>query len=270
VLAIERSDEHAWRAAIEIPRSHWLCHPVPDRVPVTLLAEAFRQAGLAICVAGLGMGQSAHFVVSDMTVRVEADELRFPRFGALEGTLDVGFTGIRYRKGVPHVLEVDYRLPGLAAGHVNAQVLADRDYRVIRRNALAFADDEARGAGAELVQVIERAHGSVRARLGIDESDPFFFDHPVDHVPGMLLLHAASLIHEREHAAPPQYLTISFPAFGELRSPTDIDATLGEHGVDISFAQGPRAIATARTDARAECDAPVSGDAAAAGDSARG
>ncbi|MFC4243664.1 AfsA-related hotdog domain-containing protein [Gryllotalpicola reticulitermitis] len=247
VWAIERAGEQAWRADVEIPRSHWLCHPVPDRVPVTLLAEAFRQAGLAICVAGLGMGQSVRFVVSDMTVRVETDELRFPRFGALDGKLEADFTGIRYRKGVPHVLEVDYRLPGLASGHVNAQVLADRDYRAIRRNAVEFTD-AALGAGAELIQVTDRGPGTMTARLGIDESDPFFFDHPVDHVPGMLLLHAAERIHEGELGTAPRFLTISFPAFGELRSATDLQATLTGHGVETSFAQGHRVIGTARSD----------------------
>lgn len=226
---------------------------MPDRVPITLLAEAFRQAGLAICVAGLGMGQSVRFVVSDMTVRVDADELRFPRFGALEGKLEVTFAGIRYRKGVPHVLEVDYRLPGLASGRVNAQVLGDRDYRVVRRNAVVFLD-EARGAGAELVQITGRTPEALAARLGIDESDPFFFDHAVDHVPGMLLLHAASRIHESEHGVPPRYLTVSFPAFGELRSATDIDAKLNPYGIETSFAQSGRVIATARTDFRPHCD----------------
>jgi len=253
VWAIDRSGEHSWTADVEIPRSHWLCHPVPDRVPITLLAEAFRQAGLAICVAGLGMGQSVRFVVSDMTVRVDADELRLPRFGAFEGKLQVEFTGIRYRKGVPHVLEVDYCLPGLASGHVNAQVLGDRDYRVVRRNAVVFAD-EARGVGAELVEVTDRTPSSLSARLGIDESDPFFFDHAVDHVPGMLLLHAASRIHEREHGVPPRYLTVSFPAFGELRSATAIDAKLSPCGIESSFTQGERVIATARTDSRPSCD----------------
>lgn len=247
VWAIERAGEQVWHADVEIPRSHWLSHPVPGRVPVTLLAETFRQAGLAICVAGLGMGQSARFIVSDMTVRVEAADLRFPRFGALEGRLEVVFTGIRYRKGVPHVLEVDYCLPGLASGHVSAQVLTDRDYRAIRRNAAEFTD-EPLGAGADLVQVTSRTEGSLRAHLGVDESDPFFFDHPVDHLPGMLLLHAAASIHEREHGAPPRFLTIAFPSFGELRSATEVAGTLGAQGVELSFAQGSRVIAMASTD----------------------
>ncbi|GAA4161027.1 ScbA/BarX family gamma-butyrolactone biosynthesis protein [Gryllotalpicola daejeonensis] len=246
--AIDAISEHTWRADVEIPRSHWLCHPTPDRVPVTLLAEAFRQAGLAICVAGLGMGQSVHFVVSSMTVRVEPEDLRFPRFGALEGTLEVTFTSVQHRKGIPHVLVVDYLLPGIASGRVNARVLVDSDYRAIRRNAAAL-DEQVREFGGDLIETVSRSKGQLSARLGVDESDPFFFDHPVDHLPGMLLLHAAALVHEREHGVPPRFLTVSFPAFGELRSATTIDAAISDHGVRAAFSQGGRLIAAAITDA---------------------
>jgi len=247
VWAIERVSEHLWYADVEIPRSHWLCHPVPDIVPVTLLAEAFRQAGLAICVAGLGMGQSVHFVVSRMTVNVEVEALHFPRFGALAGRLEVTFADIGYRKGVPHVLDVDYVLPGFASGHVDARILTDHDYQVLRRNA-APLDDEIQGSVEKLVDVIERDGSHLVARLGLNESDPFFFDHPVDHLPGMLMLHSAARVHEDEFGVAPRFLTIEFPAFGEFRMETDLTADLTEHGADITFGQGGREIARAVTD----------------------
>jgi hypothetical protein len=245
VWAIEAVTENSWRADVEIPRSHWLCHPVPDRVPVTLLAEAFRQAGLAICVAGLGMG-SVHFVVSSMTVRVEPETLRFPRFGALEGTLDVTFSDVRYRTGVPHVLVVDYELPGIASGRVDARVLIDRDYRVIRRNAVSL-DEHEPVAGVALLSELSRSEGRMTARLGVDESDPFFFDHPVDHLPGMLLLHTAAVVHERELGVPPRFLSVGFPAFGELRVDTTVEAALSPEGAEVAFLQGGRVIASGVT-----------------------
>ena len=251
VWAIERAYEgeggQTWYAAVEIPRSHWLCHPVPDIVPVTLLAEAFRQAGLAICVAGLGMGQTVHFVVSTMTVRLETESLHFPRFGALEGRLEVTFADIGYRKGVPHLLDVDYVLPGLASGHVDARILADRDYQVLRRNATSL-DDEIRDALSELVDVRERDGDHIVARLGVNESDPFFFDHPVDHLPGMLLFHSAARLHQNEYGVQPRFLAIDFPAFGEFRVATSIEADFSPTGAHATFVQGDRTIATAITD----------------------
>ncbi|HVX07679.1 AfsA-related hotdog domain-containing protein [Humibacter sp.] len=247
VWAIEQVSEQSWCAEIEIPRSHWLCHPAPSRVPVTLLAEAFRQAGLAICVAGLGMGNSVQFVVSTMTLRVETDALFFPRFGALQGQLEVTFAEIRYRKDLPYILEVDYLLPGVASGHVGARVLAEHEYRAIRRHAEAL-DDEIRETPTELIEVVDRTDEHLQARLAINEADPFFFDHQVDHLPGMLLLHASALVHEDAFGEPPRFLTVSFPSFGELRAETAIEADFTSHGMHASFVQGDRTIATSITD----------------------
>jgi len=246
--ALRDGEGQTWYADVEIPRSHWLCHPVPDVIPVTLLAEAFRQAGMAICVAGLGMGQSVHFVVSSMTVVLDAEPLHFPRFGAFEGHLEVTFAEIGYRKGVPYVLDVDYVLPGVASGHVDARILSDRDYRVMRRNAVPL-DDEVRTSLAPLIDGVERDGDHAVARLGVNESDPFFFDHAVDHLPGMLLLHAVARIHEDEHGVPPRFLTIAFPTFGEFRTATTIAADFSPTGSEVAFMQGDRIIATATTDA---------------------
>jgi hypothetical protein len=41
-------------------------------------------------------------------------------------------------------------------------------------------------------------HRSAHARLVIDQSHPFFFDHPLDHVPGLLLIEAMNQLAERE------------------------------------------------------------------------
>jgi hypothetical protein len=76
----------------------------------------------------------------------------------------------------------------------------------------------------------------------------------------MLLLHAAARIHEGQHGVPPRYLAVSFPAFGELRSTTDIDARLGPYGIESAFVQAGRVIATARTDFRQQCDEAVEAD----------
>lgn len=39
-----------------------------------------------------------------------------------------------------------------------------------------------------MTEAIKHQPGHVRATLSVDEQDPFFFDHPLDHVPAMLLL----------------------------------------------------------------------------------
>jgi hypothetical protein len=54
--------------------------------------------------------------------------------------------------------------------------------------------------------------------LGIDRSDPFFFDHPLDHVPGMLLLCAAADLARRGGGVPHQ---------GRLRATANFRALSG-------------------------------------------
>jgi A-factor biosynthesis hotdog domain len=45
---------------------------------------------------------------------------------------------------------------------------------------------------------LRQDHRGAHARLLIDQSHPFFFDHPLDHVPGLLLIEAMNQLAERE------------------------------------------------------------------------
>lgn len=48
--------------------------------------------------------------------------------------------------------------------------------------------------------VVQRSPQSLYAQLVVDESHPYFFDHPLDHIPGILLIEAALQL--AEHASP--------------------------------------------------------------------
>ncbi|WP_022881865.1 AfsA-related hotdog domain-containing protein [Gryllotalpicola ginsengisoli] len=246
VRTVEQLGDTTWNAHISLPRSHWLNHPRPGRVPLTLMAETLRQAGMAVCTAGLGFDASVHFVISSMSLQTVPDLLVFPRFGALEAVLEVEFREVTLRRGVPHRLEVDYLLPGAGSGHVSAQVLADRDYRAIRRNAAALADHLPQTA-EDLLPGLRRRGATVTAGVGVDEADPFFFDHAVDHLPGMLLLHSAVELHERTVGRRPADVSISFPAFGELGAATQLRAEVRGAVVASAFTQGGRLVAEATT-----------------------
>ncbi|HEY5223674.1 MAG TPA: AfsA-related hotdog domain-containing protein [Microbacteriaceae bacterium] len=237
----QRSDAD-WEVDLSLPRSHWLCHPSPGLVPLTLTAEALRQAGLAVCVAGLGMDPSVHFVISALSAHTDREQLVFPRFGAFECTAAVSFAEIVYRKGLPHRLEVGYTIGTAVTAHISAQVLSDLDYRVVRRGAQALGDAVFEHAETLLIDPV-RTGASARATLGVNEADPFFFDHPVDHLPGMLLLHAAAALHEHATGAPATTVEITFPAFAELRVPTHLHAEIDKVSSRTTISQGDRSVA---------------------------
>lgn len=237
----QRADDH-WEVGLSLPRSHWLCHPTPGSVPLTLTAEALRQAGLAVCVAGLGMDPSVHFVISALSVHTDREQLVFPRFGAYDCTAAVSFSEVVYRKGLPHRLEVDYTIGTAVTAHISAQALSDPDYRVVRRRATTLGEAILEQNETVLINPV-RTETSMQANLGVNEADPFFFDHAVDHLPGMLLLHAATALHEQATGAPATTLEIGFPVFAELRVPTQLHAEIDKATSRTTISQGDRTVA---------------------------
>jgi hypothetical protein len=79
----------------------------------------------------------------------------------------------------------------------------------------------------------------------VDPADPVFFDHPLDHVPGMLLVVAG--LELAEHAAMLQPDTVSlrltFIKFCELDAPVEVSAIRETGGNRIEFVQSGRSIA---------------------------
>lgn len=242
VTQMQRRAEMVWEVAFSVPRSHWLCHPTPGSVPPTLIAETLRQAGLAVCVEGLGLGPTVHFVISALTLSTGGTELVFPRFGAWEGIVVVSFSDIVYRKGLASRLEVDYQIGNEVSAHISAQVLSQSDYRAVRRNATYLDEVIVESEETLLIDPIV-AEKSAEAILGVNEADPFFFDHPVDHLPGMLLFHSAVALHERATGSRVASADIAFPRFAELRAPTRLQAAIDGDISRTTITQGQHTVA---------------------------
>lgn len=91
-----------------------------------------------------------------------------------------------------------------------------------------------------------RPRGGVsRGLVRVDLDDPVFFDHPLDHVPGMLLVVAG--LELAEHAAmlrPANVdLRLTFTKFCELDAPVEVSATRETGRNTIEFIQSGRSIA---------------------------
>ena len=88
--------------------------------------------------------------------------------------------------------------------------------------------------------------GMSRGFARVDLGDPVFFDHPLDHVPGMLL--AAAVLELAEHASmlEPDNVTfrLTFTKFCELDAPAEVTATREAGGTSrIEVTQSGRSIA---------------------------
>jgi hypothetical protein len=69
--------------------------------------------------------------------------------------------------------------------------------------------------------------GMSRGFARIDLGDPIFFDHPLDHVPGMLLVAAILELAEHDSTLEPENVTfrLTFAKFCELGAPVEVTAT---------------------------------------------
>ncbi len=88
--------------------------------------------------------------------------------------------------------------------------------------------------------------GTSRGFGRVDLGDPVFFDHPLDHVPGMLLAAAALELAEHSSMLEPDNVTfrLTFTKFCELDPPAEITAIREAGGSSrIEFIQSGRSIA---------------------------
>jgi len=117
--------------------------------------------------------------------------------------------------------------------------------------------------------------GTSRGFARVDLDDPVFFDHPLDHVPGMLLVTAMLELAEHVSMLEPDSVTfrLSFTRFCELGAPVEVTASREAGGTSrIDVVQSGRSIATgllARCDTQpltesapvpALGDGPISGE----------
>ena len=109
---------------------------------------------------------------------------------------------------------------------------------------------------------LEQGAATLVAPLIVDLNNPAIFDHPLDHIPGMLLLEGfrqlALVAADRQLQVGPEQLLLSrchvvFTRFGEFGLPTQVRADLtslarDEHGritLALEVEQGGAVIATA-------------------------
>ncbi|UQS22671.1 nitroreductase family protein [Amycolatopsis thermalba] len=96
--------------------------------------------------------------------------------------------------------------------------------------------------------------------LVADLDDPFFFDHELDHLPGMLLLSAALDLVRPAGAEPAVVLTLDFRGMGELDAPVQLTAEPSESSTGrwrVEAGQEGRTIMTGTIEVGATAEWPL-------------
>lgn len=249
------------------PRGHVLYRPRYGQQDPLLLAETIRQAGVLLAHTGFGVPLDHHFLMWDLSYAAAPGTLRagpLPTDLTLRVTChDVSRRGkqlssMRYRaevwRGATRVavgsagftctsdavyqrLRGDRREPradryalgfGLddVAAPTPAAPLAPRDVGHTDPRDVALA--EAPGGLRTVATVAGRRRGEWRLR--VDPTHPVHFDHPQDHVPGMLLVEAARQAAQVLLGPGPVHpvaLHATFEHYAELATPCRIEAEAG-------------------------------------------
>lgn len=281
--------EDRYLAAAQLPRSH--AHygdhlQRPLMYDPMLLLEVSRQSTLAAAHLYFGVPPDFKFIITDHRIRLSHPGLLFVRSAPGELTADVVLAGRRERQG--QVTGLDHRLTlsvgGLEVGQASLGMrykspesylrlrAVNRDGAVLPSSATyppRSGERVAPSAVGRLDQANVVLHelratpSGATASLRLPTDNPSLFDHPQDHLPGMVLTEAArqlaiATVTEHFHLAPAKtFLTdvsAVFTQFGELDVPTELEAIVGPRrtatpgvGVDIVVTQNGRSITELRT-----------------------
>ncbi|WP_219666395.1 ScbA/BarX family gamma-butyrolactone biosynthesis protein [Streptomyces bambusae] len=240
-----RTDDDAFTVTAQWPRSHSFYrsrHGVHDPM---LFAETVRQIFPLLSHAAYTVPFGHHLIWEHFSYRTDPGTEGM-RAGLLpaEVTLYVDCHDVVQRRGVLSALSlhVEARRDGVRLGSAETRFTSHAP-AIYRRLRGAYADKEAALAAAVPVPLPIPAHrvghklrenvvlaatrSARRWQLRVDPYHPVLFDHPVDHVPGALLLEAAR---QAAHVVSGPLPTVAtsmdtrFTRFAELDAPCWIDA----------------------------------------------
>ncbi|MFD8309276.1 ScbA/BarX family gamma-butyrolactone biosynthesis protein [Streptomyces sp. NPDC059690] len=236
-----RRGEHHFTLAAQWPRGHSFFTAIDGCHDPLIAAETIRQSGLLLAHAEYGVPLGHHFLVSDLHVTVVPAQMRV---GAAPASLelDVRVHDIKERRGDTTGLRIEvaiHRDGHLAAtGGGTLTCIAPRVYQRLRAPhtgpdgtqvlPLTAPEPPQRvGRMSPTDVVLSPLRAPDRWQLRVDTRHPALFDHPLDHVPGMLLIEAArqATTATLGHASLPLTVASEFLHYVELDTPCTIQAT---------------------------------------------
>lgn len=257
-------DEHRTRVLAQWPRAHSFYTPIEGRHDPMLVGETIRQAGVLVAHAVRDVPMGHRFLMWGLHFTVHPENMALGvRPADLE--LCVDFTEIRHARNRlegPYTVTIRQDDRVVATGGARFTCTAPAVYRRLREARLtksagdggvagAVTDGGVAGAAVTPLPpasvgrssafdvVLAPAPGDAPGRwqLRVDTSHPILFDHPDDHVPGMVLLEAArqaaAAVAPGDGAPYPLSMENTFDRYVEFDTPCWIEATPVTDGVRV-------------------------------------
>ncbi|MGI8668130.1 MAG: ScbA/BarX family gamma-butyrolactone biosynthesis protein [Jatrophihabitans sp.] len=264
---VARVSDTEFAVAAQWPRSHRVYRPDSQgRHDPMLILETVRQTGLAVSHLGFDIGFDQHSVMRDVGFELDPDAEPRALVTATDVTVRVTCQNVVRRAGALRSMTVVLRFIAddieFAVGTGTISWLSASTYAALRARAATRGSTgvnswnsgrfkvqaSARRAAPDALLAPTRTPGRSR-QLVVPLNHPVYFDHPLDHAPGMLLIDAAWQAAAALHGEAARLVgcMMGCPAFTELGvatkiqlKPTSGDTTL------FSVEQGGRATASGR------------------------
>ena len=241
-----RLDADTYLLFAQFPRAHSFYTAIDGVHDPLIVVEAARQATFVVCHAALSVPLDSSFVMNDLAYRINPETM-------LAGAKPTEFAVLlscrepKYRAGA--LIGMGVKLVFYRDGEVAAEVIASLtclQRRVYQRLRAARPPVLPRQGGRRLPAPItpvlvgrDRAEDVVLAAdperrgylLRADQNHPVLFDHPTDHVPGMVLMEAmrqAAQLLRQPYRILPIALSAEFHRFVEFDLDCRISASTQE------------------------------------------
>ena len=251
-----RAGPRRFRCTARWPADHRTA--VGGRHSPLLVAESIRQACLCLAQSYFDVPEDACFVIKSLAFDIDPGREPVADGGATDLVLDVDVSDQRRDAGSGQLVALTMRAAYRTAGSADvfataggtARLFTPEQYTAVRATPAAARPlspegDPLRRPAPGLVAVARPADVVIaQATDGrwlispADPDHPFFFDHPADHLPGMLLLEAARQ-HALIHLADPRLRLTGMRmrplAFTEHRPPAHLRVAASAPGASHLF-----------------------------------
>ena len=249
-----------FRVGAQWPRLHAFYRTCSGHYDTMLLPETIRQCAIYLAHVRYAVPLDYKFTMQSMRVDASVDLLTIGSRPA-EVTIDTRVTETARRQGILAAFTVtfEFRMGNhiVGIGSAAANVLSPSAYERVRwqgsgARAIGLAPqpnpvDPDAVCVRDPRAVVLGAHpsGSEHGKwlLRADLTHPVLFDHPLDHVPGALILEAArqsARLRLDQSCAEVEVIDIGFRQFLELDAPTTVSARVREgeeEWIDVEFSQ---------------------------------